>query len=199
MTTGPYESTTVAANEATARSVNVRCGRSALGAGGVSTAEQADLLVLEDMNRLVAVVEHDLGGVDLLVNNGAFIGDAVFESFWDMNLSSWSTMLALNVNVPAQTLGAARLPRLVDVSPRRSRRTGSRAPAQRRPRFREDRRARDEFPGRRWARVSDRTRRRRYASSPARAGVSAFIHQMRSSIMSSSFDTCDVTDCDLPS
>jgi len=79
----------------------------------VSTAEQADLLVLEDMNRLVVVVEHDLGGVDLLVNNGAFIGDAVFESFWDMNLSSWSTMLALNVNVPAQTLGAARLPRLV--------------------------------------------------------------------------------------
>ena len=34
------------------------------------------------------------------MNNAAYIGDAVFESFWKMSPQSWREMMELNVNVP---------------------------------------------------------------------------------------------------
>lgn len=68
--------------------------------GGSAVAMRADLLVHDDIDRLVTDVMVRFGRVDILVNNAAFIGDAVFESFWDMSPDDWRTMMELNVNVP---------------------------------------------------------------------------------------------------
>jgi NAD(P)-dependent dehydrogenase (short-subunit alcohol dehydrogenase family) len=69
-------------------------------AGGAATGHRADLLVPEDLDALVASVLDRHGHLDILVNNAAYIGDAVFESFWDMSSESWSNMIELNVTVP---------------------------------------------------------------------------------------------------
>lgn len=69
-------------------------------AGGEATAIRADLLVAGDMDALATAVLDRHGRVDILVNNAAYIGDAVFQSVWDMTAESWSNMIELNVNVP---------------------------------------------------------------------------------------------------
>ena len=69
-------------------------------AGGKAIGVKADLLVDDDLDRLVDETMQTFGHVDVLVNNAAYIGEAVFESFWDMTDTSWREMLALNVNVP---------------------------------------------------------------------------------------------------
>ena len=69
-------------------------------AGGSALAIQADMLVPDDLDRLVGETLKLFGHVDILVNNAAYIGDAVFESFWEMSLASWRSMMDLNVNVP---------------------------------------------------------------------------------------------------
>jgi NAD(P)-dependent dehydrogenase (short-subunit alcohol dehydrogenase family) len=69
-------------------------------AGGSAVALQADLLVPADLERLVEETRTRFGRIDILVNNAAYIGDAVFESFWEMSLESWRNMMELNVNVP---------------------------------------------------------------------------------------------------
>lgn len=68
--------------------------------GGDAVALRADLLTDGDLDRLVADVVERFGGVDILVNNAAYIGDAVFESIWDMTRESWRAMMELNVTVP---------------------------------------------------------------------------------------------------
>lgn len=69
-------------------------------AGGSASAHRADLLVAEELDHLAATVLERHGRVDVLVNNAAYIGDAVFESFWEMTPESWTNMIELNVNVP---------------------------------------------------------------------------------------------------
>jgi len=69
-------------------------------AGGRATAHRADLLIPGDLDALATAVLEDHGRVDIVVNNAAYIGDAVFESVWDMTPESWSNMIELNVNVP---------------------------------------------------------------------------------------------------
>lgn len=68
--------------------------------GGSAVAMRADLLVDSDLNRLAEDIIDRFGRVDILVNNAAYIGDAVFESVWDMSPESWRAMLELNVTVP---------------------------------------------------------------------------------------------------
>jgi NAD(P)-dependent dehydrogenase (short-subunit alcohol dehydrogenase family) len=69
-------------------------------AGGSATAQRADLLIDDDLDALATAVLEQHGRVDVLVNNAAYIGDAVFESIWDMAPESWASMVELNVNVP---------------------------------------------------------------------------------------------------
>ncbi len=69
-------------------------------AGGRALRVEADLLVAADLDRLVDQTHDVLGPVGILVNNAAYIGDAVFESLWDMSEDSWQAMIELNVNVP---------------------------------------------------------------------------------------------------
>jgi NAD(P)-dependent dehydrogenase (short-subunit alcohol dehydrogenase family) len=69
-------------------------------AGGTATAMRTDLLDDVDLDRFVGDAVEQFGGVDILVNNAAYIGDAVFESIWDMTRESWRNMLELNVTVP---------------------------------------------------------------------------------------------------
>jgi NAD(P)-dependent dehydrogenase (short-subunit alcohol dehydrogenase family) len=69
-------------------------------AGGSAVALAADLLVQDDLDRLVKETVDKFGRVDILVNNAAYIGDSVFESVWEMSPDSWRTMIELNVNIP---------------------------------------------------------------------------------------------------
>lgn len=69
-------------------------------AGGKAVAIQADLLEPGATDRLVNEAEATVGPIDVLVNNAAYIGDAVFQSVWEMDADDWRNMLELNVNVP---------------------------------------------------------------------------------------------------
>ena len=69
-------------------------------AGGSGEAIEADLINPKDLERLSSQVNSSFGNVDILVNNAAYIGDAVFESFWEMTIEDWQKMMTLNVNVP---------------------------------------------------------------------------------------------------
>lgn len=60
----------------------------------------ADLLALSE--RTVAV----FGRVDILVNNAAYIGDEVFQSFWEMSSEAWQAQFDLNVNVQFRLMKA---------------------------------------------------------------------------------------------
>ena len=66
--------------------------------GSSATCIQADLLVEEDVQRLAADTLERFGTVDILVNNAAFIGDEVFQSFWEMSTGAWREQFDLNVN-----------------------------------------------------------------------------------------------------
>jgi NAD(P)-dependent dehydrogenase (short-subunit alcohol dehydrogenase family) len=68
--------------------------------GGQALAIAADLLIEDDLHRLVREVESTVGAADILVNNAAYIGDVVFESFWEMDPQDWRNTMELNVNVP---------------------------------------------------------------------------------------------------
>jgi citronellol/citronellal dehydrogenase len=68
--------------------------------GGRALAIAADLLVEDDLPRLVREVESTVGVADILINNAAYIGDAVFENFWEMKPQDWRNTMELNVNVP---------------------------------------------------------------------------------------------------
>ena len=68
--------------------------------GGEAVPVKADLLVQEDVDRLVETAVAHLGQVDILVNNAAYIGEAVFDSFWEMSRDDWRNMIELNLNVP---------------------------------------------------------------------------------------------------
>ncbi|MDP7692815.1 MAG: SDR family NAD(P)-dependent oxidoreductase, partial [Vicinamibacterales bacterium] len=57
-----------------------------------------DVRDLAQITEGVAAVEAELGHVDILVNNAAYIGEAVFETFWEMSVDDWRNMMALNVN-----------------------------------------------------------------------------------------------------
>ncbi len=67
-------------------------------AGGRALAIKADLLVRADIDRLVEETLGSFGPVDILVNNAAYIGEAVFETFWEMSLDDWRNTIELNVN-----------------------------------------------------------------------------------------------------
>lgn len=69
-------------------------------AGGSAVAMRADLLDPAQLRSMVDQTVERFGTVDILVNNAAYIGDAVFESFWEMSATSWRNMIELNVNVP---------------------------------------------------------------------------------------------------
>lgn len=68
--------------------------------GGKAVAVRADLLQGPDIARLVDETKAQFGRADILVNNAAYIGDAVFDSFWDMSAEDWRNMIELNLNVP---------------------------------------------------------------------------------------------------
>jgi len=67
-------------------------------AGGRCTVVKADLLNTEDLARLVGEAHALSGRVDILVNNAAFIGDAVFQSSWEMEPVAWRSTMEVNVN-----------------------------------------------------------------------------------------------------
>ena len=58
---------------------------------------RADLLVPDDVVSLVERTQAAFGQLDILVNNAAYIGEAVFHSFWDMTPEDWRNMMDLNV------------------------------------------------------------------------------------------------------
>jgi NAD(P)-dependent dehydrogenase (short-subunit alcohol dehydrogenase family) len=60
---------------------------------------QADLLEPSGVEHLVQEVTRRHGGVDILINNAAHIGEAIFDDFWDMSHDDWHSMIELNVNV----------------------------------------------------------------------------------------------------
>ena len=67
--------------------------------GAAAISIQADLLDPADVNRLAEETLGRFGRVDILVNNAAFIGDEVFQSFWEMSADAWRDQFDLNVNV----------------------------------------------------------------------------------------------------
>jgi NAD(P)-dependent dehydrogenase (short-subunit alcohol dehydrogenase family) len=69
------------------------------GRGATAVSNQADLLDPQDVRRLAAQTLDRFGKVDILVNNAAFIGDEVFQSFWEMSAAAWREQFDLNVNV----------------------------------------------------------------------------------------------------
>ena len=66
--------------------------------GGSARAVKADLLVPADIERLTTETLSAFGSVDVLVNNAAYIAEAVFEPFWEMSVEDWRTMMDVNVN-----------------------------------------------------------------------------------------------------
>jgi NAD(P)-dependent dehydrogenase (short-subunit alcohol dehydrogenase family) len=69
------------------------------GRGATAMSVQADLLDPDDVSRLAAATLDRFGKIDILVNNAAFIGDEVFQSFWEMSAEGWRQQFELNVNV----------------------------------------------------------------------------------------------------
>lgn len=71
----------------------------ALEAAGVKAlAIGADLLVAEDLARIVSTVLETFGRVDILVNNAADTGNNVFRGFWETSPDEWAGQLQLNLN-----------------------------------------------------------------------------------------------------
>jgi NAD(P)-dependent dehydrogenase (short-subunit alcohol dehydrogenase family) len=66
--------------------------------GATAISIQADLLDPADVSRMVEQTFGRFGGLDILINNAAFIGDEVFQSFWEMSAESWREQFDLNVN-----------------------------------------------------------------------------------------------------
>jgi dehydrogenase/reductase SDR family protein 1 len=60
---------------------------------------QADLLEPGGVEKVARETLLRFGRVDILINNAAYIGDAVFQSFWEMTPEVWSEQMQLNVNV----------------------------------------------------------------------------------------------------
>lgn len=82
------------------------CGRTAVsveraveelasGCGGKVRSTQADISSPEDVRRLFAFADRELGGVDILVNNA---GIAVFRHTADMGLEQWERTIGVNLN-----------------------------------------------------------------------------------------------------
>jgi NAD(P)-dependent dehydrogenase (short-subunit alcohol dehydrogenase family) len=66
--------------------------------GGRALAVKADLLVPTDIDRLARETLSSFGSVDILVNNAAYIDDAMFETLWEMSVDDWRKTMELNVN-----------------------------------------------------------------------------------------------------
>ena len=78
-----------------------------LEARGVPTLTvKADLLEPADLLALGERALAEFGHVDILVNNAAFIGDEVFQSFWEMTPEAWQAQFDLNVNVQFRLMKA---------------------------------------------------------------------------------------------
>ena len=74
---------------------------------------QADLLDPADVHRLADEVLDAFGGVDILVNNAAYLADDMYATFWDMTEASWRAQIELNVNVPF-VLSKRLIPKMVE-------------------------------------------------------------------------------------
>ena len=70
------------------------------GLGRKALAVKADLMRQEDITQLVERSLAEFGRIDLLINNAADVGMAMYDSFWEMTPESWSRQLYLNVTAP---------------------------------------------------------------------------------------------------
>jgi NAD(P)-dependent dehydrogenase (short-subunit alcohol dehydrogenase family) len=68
--------------------------------GGKVVAVKADLLDRGDLNSLVGKVEQELGPIDILVNNAAYMLDDMYLPFAEMSADCWRDQIELNLNVP---------------------------------------------------------------------------------------------------
>lgn len=75
-------------------------------AGGDCHVVRADLLDRDDLRSLVDESCGRFGFVDILVNNAAHIGEAIFDDFWSMTSQDWHAMIDLNLNVPWELMKA---------------------------------------------------------------------------------------------
>jgi len=66
-------------------------------AGSKALAIGADLLLDEDIDRIISTVLQTFGRADILVNNAADTGDNVFRGFAETSAASWNAQLKLNV------------------------------------------------------------------------------------------------------
>ena len=68
--------------------------------GRRALAVRADLAVAGDIESLAKRAIHEMGGVDVLVNNAADIGLAMYDTFWDMSAESWLRQIQINLSAP---------------------------------------------------------------------------------------------------
>jgi NAD(P)-dependent dehydrogenase (short-subunit alcohol dehydrogenase family) len=58
---------------------------------------QADLTIRDDVRRLYATALEHFGRIDILVNNAAYIGKGMFETFLDTPLDAWDKHLGVDL------------------------------------------------------------------------------------------------------
>jgi NAD(P)-dependent dehydrogenase (short-subunit alcohol dehydrogenase family) len=70
----------------------------ALGANALTV--QADLTLRDDVRRVYASALEHFGRVDILVNNAAYLGKGMFESFLDIPVDSWDKHVGVDLLAP---------------------------------------------------------------------------------------------------
>ncbi len=70
------------------------------GLGRRALAVRADLMLAGDIESLAVRAIGEMGRVDMLVNNAADIGLAMYDAFWDMSAESWLRQIQINLNAP---------------------------------------------------------------------------------------------------
>ena len=68
--------------------------------GRRAAALRADLAVASDIESLAKRAIDEMGRIDVLVNNAADIGLAMYDTFWDMSAENWLRQIQINLNAP---------------------------------------------------------------------------------------------------
>ncbi|MGO9056789.1 MAG: SDR family NAD(P)-dependent oxidoreductase [Candidatus Binataceae bacterium] len=70
--------------------------------GAKVLAVRCDLAIRADMERLCRSAIDEFGRVDILINNAAYFGPGHYDPFLSLTLDQWDTMIAVDLNAPAQ-------------------------------------------------------------------------------------------------